>query len=484
LLTNAGTYLDYGGIGGSASAWDPARDAFVLVDGCSDVDCNLDAWTLTWVLNTTGWHTFDYGPGFGSKTWLGFTGMAYDPVDGYLVLFGGWDFESAHPQNYTYTYSYTGDVAYGSHWDNISAADASCAIGCTPAGRDDDAITWDAQLGAVFMTAGYNYTYGEYNDSWEFLAGLWYALSPQAPAAFVPLEGPALAVNSTNIGVFLVGGSCPTSCSERQWVFESPPQSTLTETPQTIDLGAAVTFTAGWVAGTGTGWYAGWNFNYGNGQTNLVRAAAGQNSSTAYTKAFPYTYAGAGTFTANVSWSDFFYISSAQSPVSLTVNPALVATITASATTITAGRTVTFSTTPTGGSGSYTYAWSFGDGTTSTAEGPPAHAYAKAGTYVVNLTVTDTASGVVKDTLTITVKAAPTGLSLGSTGTYLVVGIVVAVLVILAALLLMRRRKKPAAAQPWQGGTPPAGAVAPPPGAGADVPPGVGGAPPPPPPTT
>jgi hypothetical protein len=478
LLTNTGAYLDYGGIGGSASAWDPAMDAFVLVDGCSNEACNLDAWSLTWVLNATGWHTFDFGPGFGSGTWLGFTSMAYDPIDGYFVLFGGWDYESEYPQNFTYTYSYSGDVAYGEHWVNISAADASCAPGCTPAGRDDDALTWDAQLGAVFMTAGYNYSYGEYNDSWEFLAGHWHALSPQPPAAFVPLEGPALAVNSTNIGVFLVGGSCPTSCSERQWVFETPPQATLTETPPTIDLGTAVTFTAGWVAGTGTGWYAGWNLSFGNGHSSVVRDAAAQNSSTAYTKAFPYTYGGAGTFTANVSWSDFFYIGSPTATVSVTVNPALVAAITASATTITTGGTVTFSTTPTGGSGTYTYAWSFGDGTLSTAESPPAHTYAKAGTYVVNLTVTDTLSGMVKDSVTITVKA-PTGFSLsGSTLTYLIVGIVVLLVVVAAVVLLMRRRKKPTTTQPWQAGTPPAGAGGPPPGAGGDAP-----SPPPPPPS-
>jgi len=487
LLTDSGGYLDYGGIGGSAGAWDPALDGFVLTDGCSDSACSLDAWSLTWLLTATGWQTIDYGPGFGSGTWLGSTDMAYDPVDGYLVLFGGYDFKSGFDQNYTYTYA--GGADYGNNWVNISANDAVCSPGCTPVGRDGPSITWDAQLGAVFMTGGFNNSLDSvYNDTWTFLGGHWHKLTPAAPATFTPMLGGALAVNSTDIGVFMVGGfragaPGPDYGSQDEWVFETPPQATLTEAPHPIDLGTAVTFTAGWVAGTGTGWYAGWNLSYGNGHSSVVRAAAGQNSSTAYTKAFPYTYAGAGTFTANATWSDFFYISSAKSTVSLTVNPALVATITASATTITAGGAVTFTTDPTGGSGTYTYAWSFGDGSTSTAQGPPAHTFAKAGKYAVNLTVTDSLGAAVKSNVTITVNAPPpsTGFNLGSTGTYLIIGVVVVVLAILAALLLMRRRKKPVTAQPWQAGAPPAGAGAPPSGAMGEPPPGAGAPPPPPP---
>ncbi|MGA7861608.1 MAG: PKD domain-containing protein [Thermoplasmata archaeon] len=486
LLTDTGAYLDYGGIGGSAGAWDPALDGFVLTDGCSDSACSLDAWSLTWLLTATGWQTIDYGPGFGSLTWLGTTHMAYDPVDGYLVLFGGYDYDSGYDQNYTYTYA--GGADYGNNWVNISANDAVCSPGCTPVGRDDPSITWDAQLGAVFMTGGFNNSLDSvYNDTWTFLGGHWHTLTPGAPDAFGPMIGGALAVNSTDIGVFIVGGFYagapgPDYGSQNEWVFETPPQATLTETPHPIDLGTAVTFTAGWVAGTGTGWYAGWNLSYGNGHSSVVRAGAGQNSSTAYTKAFPYTYGSAGTFTANATWSDFFYVSSAKSTVSLTVNPALVATITASATTITAGGAVTFTTNPTGGSGTYTYAWSFGDSTTSTAQGPPAHTFAKAGTYTVNLTVTDSLGVAVKRNVTIAVNAKPSnGLNLGNTGTYLIIGVVVVVLAILTALLLMRRRKKPATAQPWQAGAPPAGA--PPSGAMGEAPPGVGESPPPPPPS-
>ncbi|MGA8543095.1 MAG: PKD domain-containing protein [Thermoplasmata archaeon] len=474
LLDNLRHYLAEGGIGGSGAAWDPALHGFLLVDGCDDNSCDYSQ-EYTWLLNSTGWHTIDYGPGYlADGTFLDEPGMAYDPVDGYMVLFGGWDFYTEYPYtNYTYTYS--GGTEFADNWVNITGMDGGCALGCTPPGRSDIAITWDAQLGGVFLTAGYNATYGEYNDSWEFLAGHWHAISPAAPASYVPLEGPALAVNSTGIGVFLVGGSCyfPVNCDGHEWVFETPPQATLTATPNPMDLGTAVTFTAAWAVGTGTGWYAGWNLSTGDGMHTLLRAAAGESSSAAYSEMIPYTYGTSGAFTATVTWSDFFYIEGTSSGVSLTVNPVVAATITASATTITAGGAVTFTTSPTGGSGTYTYAWSFGDATTSTAQDPAAHTYARAGNYVVNLTVTDTVGGTAKNSVTITVSAAPSpgpspspssssGLS-GATLTYLIVGVVVVLVVIVAAVLLMRRRKKPTTTQPGQPNTAPTGPGSPPP---------------------
>jgi PKD repeat protein len=482
--------LGEGGIGGSGAAWDPALHGFLLTDGCDDYYCD-EAYALSWLLNSTGWWTISFGPGWGTDnpvpdyngTWLGYTVMAWDAAEHYMVLFGGYDYYSELAQNYTYTYSggvYTGSAVLGAYWDNITLSDSNCVSTCgTPAGRVDEAMTWDAQLGAIFMTGGYNYTPSEYNDSWEFFDGYWYPLKPSAPATFDPVEGPAMAVNSTDIGVFMVGGWCSvtTTCNASEWVYETPPRVTLTEAPTTTDPGLAVTFTAGWVVGTGTGYAADFTVSTAGAHAGGPRATNGQNTSGAYSKAISYAYTTSGTLPATATWSDFFYIDGTSAAVSVTVNPALAATITASATTITSGNAVTFTTSPTGGSGTYTYHWSFGDGTTSTTEAPPAHTYAKAGTYVVNLTVTDSLGRSVNSTVTITVKSASTGFSLsGTTLTYLALGIV-ALLVVIVAVVLLTRRKKPTSAQPWQGGAPPAGAGGPPSGA-------MGEAPPPPPPTS
>ena len=66
---------------------------------------------------------------------------------------------------------------------------------------------------------------------------------------------------------------------------------------------------------------------------------------------------------------------------------------------------VNFTSNVDGGMGQLTYAWRFGDGATSTAEAPN-HTYAAAGTYNVELTVTDMANTQVTSNATVTIAAA------------------------------------------------------------------------------
>ena len=71
--------------------------------------------------------------------------------------------------------------------------------------------------------------------------------------------------------------------------------------------------------------------------------------------------------------------------------------LTANTRTVKAGGSVTFRAAVTGGFTPYSYQWDFGDGTTST-EAQPAHKYTKAGTYSVQLTVTDDHGGTANQT--------------------------------------------------------------------------------------
>ncbi len=472
-----------------AMAWDPGLDTMVVVDGCVDDGCT-DVWGQTWFLNVTGWSAA-WGPStLANGTYLAYNSLAYDAADGYLVAYGGYDAYSMTSQNYTYTMNGSGT------WVNITDTDAGCVAGTcyTPPGRDSEAMTWDSQLNAVFMTAGFNDTTTTWlNDSWTFSGGAWYPAdlkAAPAPAGYCPRAQPSLSGMSDNIAPFITGGygpDCPgTEEATSEWVYEVSPQPALSASPIHIDLGTASDLTASWTVGTGSGIVATFNISFGDGQFHLVPRGAVGNTSTPFSTSASHTYAASGTFATMVRWVDFFYVYGQAAGPTITVNPALVAAITASAKNVTAGGSITFSTSPTGGSGTYTYAWSFGDGTTSAVQDPAAHTYAKAGTYVVNLTVTDSLGQSVKATsVTITVSAPPSsGFSLsGTDAIYLVVGLVLVVLVIVVVVLLTRRKKPTTAAQPWQTGTPPAGTGAPPPGAGGNVPPGAGGSPPPPPPS-
>jgi PKD repeat protein len=82
--------------------------------------------------------------------------------------------------------------------------------------------------------------------------------------------------------------------------------------------------------------------------------------------------------------------------------PTLVASASASETTILEGDTVDFTGSATGGATPYTWDWDFDDGGSSTDQNP-SHTFTTQGTYDVVLTVTDDCSNTDTDTVTITV---------------------------------------------------------------------------------
>jgi hypothetical protein len=104
-----------------------------------------------------------------SPRWLG--QMAYDPVDKYVVLFGG-DNESVSGA-YDDTWTYAGGV-----WTELNPA-------ATPPGRYVGGMTWDAADGYILMFGGHDYPSGTtLNDTWTFIHGVWTELYPTVtPAA-------------------------------------------------------------------------------------------------------------------------------------------------------------------------------------------------------------------------------------------------------------------------------------------------------------
>lgn len=80
-----------------------------------------------------------------------------------------------------------------------------------------------------------------------------------------------------------------------------------------------------------------------------------------------------------------------------------IATFLASPSVLCVNAPVTFNNTSCENANNATYLWNFGDGTTSTAENPPAHSYATAGTYTVTLQVSNScASDTYTQTITVT----------------------------------------------------------------------------------
>jgi PKD repeat protein len=144
-------------------------------------------------------------------------------------------------------------------------------------------------------------------------------------------------------------------------------------TPLTGTAPVAVGFSGSAVGGNAPYDYA-WTFGDGS-------SSSSQNPS--------HTFAGPGTFTANLTITDANGVSAAAAPLSVTVSPGpLVASATSSRSLGDAPVATTLTGSATGGVAPYTYAWNLGDGTSSAAS-QAAHSYGSAGTYTATLTVTD-----------------------------------------------------------------------------------------------
>jgi len=91
--------------------------------------------------------------------------MAYDPTDGYLLLFGGYGNGSSAPYSDTWSYA-------NGHWTQLSPS-------TSPAARYAAMMAWDAQDGYMVLFGGYDSsTATAYNDTWTFVGGQWTQLSP------------------------------------------------------------------------------------------------------------------------------------------------------------------------------------------------------------------------------------------------------------------------------------------------------------------
>jgi PKD repeat protein len=176
--------------------------------------------------------------------------------------------------------------------------------------------------------------------------------------------------------------------------------ATSSATPVTGTAPAAIDFRGSPVGGKAPYTYA-WTLGDG-GSSSL------QNPS--------HTYAGPGTFTANLTVTDANGVSAVAAPLSVTVNPAPLVASAASARLLGDAPVVTtLSGSATGGVAPYTYAWDLGDGTSSTAS-QVGHTYSSAGTYTATLTVTDSHSVSSQATAHITVYPA-LGVSTSATPT-------------------------------------------------------------------
>ena len=165
---------------GGEVAYDPAEGYVLLFGGFEGYFYND-----TWEFNGSNW-TELYPPT--SPPPLDHASMAWDPVDGYMVLFGG-----LAPTN----------SSYDATWKFANGTWTQLSLNQSPSERWGAAFTWDATDGYLVLFGGC-WESTELNDTWSFVDGAWTEIAKKsAPTA---REDPGFAFDALLGKVVMFGG--------------------------------------------------------------------------------------------------------------------------------------------------------------------------------------------------------------------------------------------------------------------------------------
>ena len=342
---------------GAGFVWDD-RDGYGLLFGGnvpqpSGGPFASDTWTFlhgNWTLLSPASHP--------SARYL--QGMAYDPADGYTVLYGGYG-PAPNPSSSVFTDTWSFE---GGNWTNRTAT-----AGSSPGTLIGMGFAFDQVDGYVFAYAGLEY-YGFYdtNGAYAFVNGTWTTLS-LANVAESQDDFPFAAYPPTGGVMAVFNGDGNT------YVYPTPLRATASDSKTGIDAGLTIQFTGGGVGGVPPYSYY-WDF--GDGIVSLESNPV-------------HVFALAGLYTVDLTVSDLTN-RSANASLEVTVYGALTMVASSNVTATDVGFLVSFAATPSGGSGSYTTTWEFGDGS-SAQGGEVSHAYSTPGAKVVSVLAADTLGG-------------------------------------------------------------------------------------------
>ena len=505
-LFHAGTWTNLGYLGfgpspreGAALTFDPApgENGSVLFGGCVPEFISLACTNDTWLWQPGGgWVPLhpSVAPPDG-----GFAAFAYDPADGYAVLFGGL-VGTFGVLNATWEF-------YSGQWWAVYPTSA-------PVGVGEASAVYDPGLSGVLLFGGVTASLEATSATWLFSGGTWTALS--APPALAARSGAGLALDGSGSTPILLGGENASMTFGDTWAFELAPSVGATENLSVAEVGESVQFTVQVTGGTapyqlsvdlgdstveqftGPGpmftfdyafGHAG-SFNVSSNLTDGVGVPASGNTLTLSVSggpvvevhaaaasgdvgiplSFSETVVAPGTSPLSYTWQfgdgengsgatvshtfgapgSFTVVLNATDAVGVTSTSSLTVGISADPTATisalpgpTAGAPEGFGAGVTGGTGPFTYAWHFGDGSTS-AVASPEHVYAYGGTYTVQVWVNDSAGGSTHATTSVAVAgaAAPASGGVASAPWWFWAGLAGLAVVVVAGLVLLTRRPK------------------------------------------
>ncbi len=392
---------------GAGIAYDPELGALVLVGGCTaEGRCPLnDTWT--WANDSWTNRTADIG---GPAPAGGAGGTTWDAADGQLLLTGGLNGTGAYEVG---TWALT--CATNCSWSDLGAAGVRGAVA-------DAAVPAESTTYRPIAFGGQTSGGGTVPPvTWVYEPSLALAVTV-APGTTEPARSPLTIDASPSGGSapyilrYVFGdGNSTVGVSNVTYRYPQPgtyrltasvydgygvfapanatpitatgPTVGISATPWATDLGQPVAFSAVGATGGNAPYAFRWTLGDGANATGPLTAHA---------------YALAGEFTVGLEVTDSTNLSAFASAI-VRVNASPVAHAGASATWTDAGQAVAFNGTVTGGTAPFSFVWTFGDGTTGSGSAP-SHDFASAGTFPVELAVTDAVGVVARDGFNVTVE--------------------------------------------------------------------------------
>ncbi|MDE1837129.1 MAG: PKD domain-containing protein [Euryarchaeota archaeon] len=342
-------------------AYDPTDGYLVLFGGYNGTSGQVlgDTWTYTY---PSGTWTQIFPTTSPPARYDG--QLAWDPVDGYLVLFSGCG-SSACPPGLTDTWKFI-----GGQWTQLTPT-------TSPAGRYFFGLSWDTADNYMLLFGGYGSS-GYQGDTWKFLGGQWTQLAPAAsPPARLDF---GMSDDPTDSQVVLFGGYTSSGALGDTWTYSGgtwtqifpstpPPALTLqnhqmdTDTGYPLIWGGYDTATSSYVSTTWT--YAAGQWTQQSPSTSPP--AKGWGAMNYYGGVGTIDFGGYNPATGDVGDS-WLYVSGFRASATATPDPTDV------------GGAVAFSGTASGGTPPYVYAWVYGDGGKS-AYISPTHTYNSTGSF-------------------------------------------------------------------------------------------------------
>ncbi|MFI5415196.1 MAG: kelch repeat-containing protein, partial [Candidatus Lutacidiplasmatales archaeon] len=185
----------------AGAAFDPVDGVSLLFGGGWTGTSFSDLWGYRAAPATLAWLNVSTGTAPAARTQAAF---AYDPADGYVLLFGGENHQAnnASVPFFHDTWSYRGGV-----WTKL-------AVGTSPSARRGAMMEYDPHLGAMVLFGGSNTT-SYLNDTWKFRGGTWtHLVTSVAPP---PRRSGSLAWDPSTATMVLYGGHNGTGGGLNGW---------------------------------------------------------------------------------------------------------------------------------------------------------------------------------------------------------------------------------------------------------------------------